>query len=335
MANTMGYHIHTKPMPASTSTINRLRHGLLSRKVVTFLICLLVASVLWLVHALNRNYRSTLVIPVKFINLPPNKVIMGELPDKLQFDIKTSGTKLLFINLRRHFNELVIDFNALKGNAKSQAYSLSTGNLNLNSVVNFDVEILKIRPDTLFFSINKGSSRIVPVKVNHQITCAPGYQILRKPQISPAYITITGDSNLLRTIDTIYTQTIAESNLQANYSSRVTLKKPNASVYYSTAEVQVDLPIDRITEATIQVPVTVTNAPPNTTIKLIPEMVTVRYLVAMKDYEASQRALFRAVVDYSNVQDRKEFLPIELQSIPAGIRVLQLNPQQAKFLLYK
>ncbi|MBS1637303.1 MAG: hypothetical protein JST26_15390 [Bacteroidetes bacterium] len=322
-------------MQQGGSAIQRFRRGLFSQKVVTFLICLLVAALLWLVHALNRNYKYTLSIPVKFTNLPVNKVIIGELPDKLQFEIKTSGLKLAFIILKRHYNELLIDFNTLKSNAKSQAYSLSTGNLNLNSSINFDVDIIKIRPDTLFFSLNKGAGKIVPVKPVIDMTYEPGYQLIRKPIVTPAYITISGDSSQIRLIDTVYTNSVKGSEIHGNYSGRATLRKTQSAVFYNTSEVQVDLMVDRITEGEIEVPVKLKNAPPELKAKLLPATVKIKYLVAMKDYEVVNRSAFRAVVNYNDALAGKDMLPVELISFPSEVKVIQINPGHIQYLMYK
>ena len=134
----------------SSNAITRIRRLLLGKKVGTFLICLGIASLLWVVHALNRNYTYTLKVPVKFLNLPSNKLIVGELPEKLDVEIKTSGLKLLFISLKKNYNEVIVDFNLMKNNAKSQAYSINNVYFNLKNSINFDVELIKIRPMNQF-----------------------------------------------------------------------------------------------------------------------------------------------------------------------------------------
>lgn len=147
---------------SSSNAITRIRRNLFSKNVSTFIICLFLAALLWLVRALNVNYTYQLNVPVKFTNLPSNKVIVGDLPDKLTIEIKTSGLKLFFISLKKNIEELTIDFNALKTNAKSQAYSISNGNVDLKSVIRFNVSVLKIRPDTLFSFKIKETQKLFP-----------------------------------------------------------------------------------------------------------------------------------------------------------------------------
>lgn len=312
----------------------RIRRRFLNTKIVTFLICLCIASLLWVVHALNRNYKYTLTIPVKFTRLPENKLIIGELPEKLQVDIKTSGLKLLFIKLRQMPNEVLIDFNTLKTNAKSQAYSISNGNFNVQNIINFDVEVMKIRPDTLFFSSEKGSSRLIPVKPSLQASFLPGYSAITKPSVSPAFITVTGDTPEIDDIDTIYTQTIRLKDVHENYANTVAIKKlPNLS--YSAKEVKLSFEVDRLAETSIRIPVQIMNRSSAETVKLLPEYVTIRYLVAMKEYDNIDASSFKATVNFDDIVARKKNLKVDLVRSPSEVKVIGIEPATISYLIYK
>jgi len=317
-----------------TNAISRIRRRFLNTKIVTFLICLCIASLLWVVHALNKNYKYTLTIPVKFTRLPENKLIIGELPEKLQVDIKTSGLKLLFIKLRKLPSEVLIDFNTLKTNAKSQAYSISNGNFNVPNIINFDVEVVKIRPDTLFFSSEKGTSRLIPVKANLQASFLPGYSAITKPTISPAYITVTGDTPDIDNIDTIFTQNITLKNVHENYSGNVAIKKlPNLS--YSAKEVQLNFTVDRLAETSIKVPVQIMNRTSSETVKLLPEYVTIHYLVAMKEYDNIDASSFKATVNFDDILAKNKTLTIDLARSPSEVKIIRIEPATISYLIYK
>lgn len=319
----------------SSNAITRIRRKLFSEKVATFTVCLCVASLLWVVHALNVNYKYSLSVPVRFLNLPTNKLIVGDLPDKLQIDIKASGLKLLLISFKNNLDQLTIDFNSLKTNAKSQAYSISNGNFNLKSSINFDVEILKIRPDTLFFFLNKGNSKLVPVKANLIANCATGYSIISKPIITPAFINVTGDSLTLSKLDTVYTQLLNLKNIHQNYSSSVSLKNTTSAVNYTTKEVQVSFEVDRLTEATLKIPVQIQNKTTKEIIKLMPEYVTVRYLVAMKEYDNIDGNSFKASVNFNQIKLKQKTLFVDISRIPSSVKVLKIEPSKISYLIYK
>lgn len=317
-----------------TNAILRIRRRFLNTKIVTFLICLCIASLLWVVHALNKNYKYTLTIPVKFTRLPENKLIIGELPEKLQVDIKTSGLKLLFIKLRKLPTEVLIDFNTLKTNAKSQAYSISNGNFNVQNIINFDVDVVKIRPDTLFFSSEKGTSRLIPVKANLQASFLPGYSAITKPSLSPAYISVTGDTPYIDNIDTIYTQNINLKDVHENYSGTVAIKKlPNLN--YSAKEVQLNFTVDRLAETSIKIPVQIMNRSSSETVKLLPEFVTIHYLVAMKEYDNIDASSFKATVNFDDILAKNKTLTIDLVRSPSEVRIIRIEPATISYLIYK
>lgn len=319
----------------SSNAITRIRRRLFSKKIATFMICLSVASLLWVVHALNINYKYSLSVPVTFLNLPTNKLIVGDLPEKLQIDIKASGLKLVFISLKKNINQLTIDFNSLKTNAKSHAYSISNGNFNLKSAINFDVDILKIRPDTLFFSLNKGNSKLVPVRANVLSNCALGYSIVSKPIITPAYINVTGDSIALLKLDTIYTQLINLKDVNQNYSATIALKKTVSGINYTTKDVQVSFEVDRLTEAKLKIPIQIQNKNTKETIKLIPEFVTISYLVAMKEYDNVDVNSFKATVNYNQIKLKQKTLAVEITRMPSDVKILKIEPSNISYLIYK
>ena len=319
----------------SSPAIKRIRRSLLNKKIGTFLVCLGIASLLWVVHTLNKNYKYTLHISVKFLNLPANKLIIGELPEYLDVEIKASGLKLIFIALKKNTDDIILDFNSLKNNAKSQAYSISNGNLNIKQAINFDVDILKIRPDTLFFSSNKGNTKLLPVRANLKVKCQPGYSIISKPIISPAYVSVTGDSADLKKMDTVYTYFLNLKGINQNFSSPVLLKKPYSSISYHVKDVQVSFTVDKLTEAAIQIPIQVMNNTDNKTIKLLPKFVTITYLVAMKAYETISASSFKAVVNYDHIKAKQSHLKVELVKVPSEVTILKTEPNNISYLIYK
>jgi YbbR domain-containing protein len=319
----------------SSNAITRIRRLLLGKKVGTFLICLSIASLLWVVRALNRNYVYTIHVPVSFLNLPHNKLIVGELPETLDVEIKASGLKLIFISLKKNINPVIVDFNLLKNNAKSQAYSIKNSNFDLISAINFDVDIVKIRPDTLFFSVNKGNSKLLPVKANLKVKCQPGYSIVSKINITPAYVTVTGDSLDLCKMDTVYTYFLNLKDVHQNFTSPVQLKKPFSSINYSVKDVQLSFSVDKLTEATIKIPIQIMNNPGRETIKLLPNFISIKYLVAMNDYENVNTNSFKAIVNYEQIKEKQQYLLVEIVRSPSEVKIINTEPTSISYLIYK
>lgn len=296
--------------------------------------CLAIAFLLWLGNALNKNYTHTLRIPVKFLNLPVNKVIIGEIPEKLEITIKTSGLKLIFIGLQKLTTELIIDFNSLKTNAKSQTYSISNANFELNSLLNFNVDILKIRPDTLFFTSDKTKSKTIPIKLITNFSFEKGYALVNKPILNPSYISISGDSINLKQIDTIYTQPLILTNINQSINTIAILSKPSANVNYNTKEIKVNLNVDRFTENTITIPISILNKPNEKIVKLIPNQTSITYLIGMNSFKQVNENSFKAIVDYDQIKNNNKQLTIELIRVPSEVKLIKTEPITISYLKY-
>lgn len=319
----------------SSNAISNVRRLMINKKVGTFLICLCIASFLWVVHALNINYSHNITIPVKFLNLPTNKVIIGELPEKLNIEIKASGLKLLLISLKEKFSEVVIDFNMLKNNEKSQSYSINNSYLNLHNSINYNVEILKVRPDTLFFSDTKGISKLLPVKANLNVNFEQGYSMVSKPTIIPAFVNVSGDSASVSKMDTVYTYYLNLKNVKENFSSPLLLKKPFTSINYNVKDVQLSFTVDKLIESLVKIPIEVMNNHHKEKIKLLPKQIDVTYLVAMKDYENINENSFKAIVNYEDIKANNKNLKVEIISSPSEVKIIRISPETVSYLIYK
>lgn len=303
-------------------------------KLSAFLICLVISAFLWISHSLNRYYNYSLSVPVKFVNLPGNKILLAQLPENLRFDIRTSGLKLLFILLKKPYSELTVDFNSLKGDNKLQSYSISSGNLNLKSSINFEVDVKRISPDTLFFANKKGVSKNVAIRPVLSISADKGF-VISKPLINPAFITITGDSSEIKGIDSIATTPLYLNMVNKNYSGKLTLVKPSENIYLNINEINVSFTADRILQKEIEIPIDILNKPNGTHVKVFPGKVKISYSSANADFSDIDENSFKATVNFSKNKPGNNKLAVELSVVPTHAHILSITPSEVEFLIFK
>jgi hypothetical protein len=303
-------------------------------KVPAFFLCLIISAFLWLSHRLNQTYNYSIAVPVKFANLPANKILLNALPSSLRFDIKTSGLKLFFVLLNRPFREVVIDFNSLKANNKQQAYAISSGNVNLKSSIKFDVDVKKISPDTLYFTNKKGISKNVPVKPVLYVNADRGH-ILSKPQINPAFVTITGDSASIMNIDSISTMPLYLNQVNQNYSGKLSLVRPSEDVFLNLSDINITIQTDKILQKEIEVPVNLLNVPANTVMRIFPKKVKIKYSSGAGDFQDINENDFKASVNYNKISKNSNKLQVELNMQPTQAHVLSIEPSETEYLIFK
>ena len=132
-----------------------------NNRPLIFLICLLIATLLWLVKALEKQYDTTVSMPVQYTNLPENRVLVNPPPSRLNVKLRAQGFTLLRHKLGLSISPIDFDIKSLIINTVDKKnptdfYILSDQFItHISNQVNSEITILDISPDTLFFHFEK------------------------------------------------------------------------------------------------------------------------------------------------------------------------------------
>jgi hypothetical protein len=318
----------------SSTTVKYFSNKRKPGKTKAFFICLLIAAFLWLAHTLNTVYTYTIRLPVTFKNIPINKKPLVPLPDEIYADVKASGLKLSLILLNKPYKALEVDFNKLKSVNRHQNYILSSSHLDFKKVLNFETQIKHVSPDTLYFSEKTGYQKVVPVKIPLFIKCREGYGF-KKPVINPNFITIWGDTAVIASIDTIYTQPLTLNNLSQNVNSDITFIRPDNDVYTSVGSAHVMIEVARLIEHTIMVPVYNADNNLRQQVNIYPSQVKVRFTSLQATYTQNDTTLFKARIDSRKINSRTKKCPVHLQSVPSNVTIMDIDPPEVEILILK
>jgi hypothetical protein len=307
--------------------------------VATFFVCLFIASFLWLINALNRNYKETLPIAIKYINLPKSKMLATELPKFIQAEIKTTGAKLFFIKFNLSETIVVIDASvalAKKQNQQTVAINTAQAIGNFSKVLNTEVELIKVKPDSIYFSFGRSYKKIVPVKPVLLINFDPFYNYNNKVRITPSSVTLFGDSTLLSGIDSVQTDKIVLNDFNSSISQKAKILLPEElenRVGLSADEVLLEIDVDKYTETYAEIPVEARNVPTGYQLKTFPDKVKITVQVPMSEFESVKDELFKASVDYK--EGAKNKLKVNVQCTAPNIKVTKISPEKVEYILRK
>lgn len=318
----------------STSTVKYFSNKRKPGKTKAFFICLLIASFLWLVHSLNTTYTYTFRVPVEFSNLPLNKKPLMQLPEQLYVETRASGLKLALILLSKPFRPLEVNFNSLTAVNRNQSYVLSASHLNFRKVFRFETRVKKVTPDTLYFSEKTGYQKIVPVKVPLYIKAQAGFDF-KHPVITPNYITIWGDTSLISSIDTIYTQPLTLNNLSENVNSNISFIRPDPNVYTSATSAHVFIEVARLVEQTITLPVNDVRATPGEMVNIYPSAVRVRFTSMQNTLDQGDTSLFQASIDSRKINRRTKKCKVFMNEVPPNVTIMEIEPKEVEILIFK
>jgi YbbR domain-containing protein len=315
------------------SEIIAIRNG----KAFVFLVCLFLASFLWILNALQKRYTDRISIPVQYINKPSAKELTSKLPDRLELTVDAVGYTLLQYKLNIAVSPLLVDVNELTNNYLennfSTKYSISTTKHRdeFAKQISSEMTITSIRPDTITFKISHVVEKLIKVYPQLSLNFAKEYIQLNQAQVEPESVLIKGPEEILDTLKFIYTKPIEAKNVSQSFSKKTWLIIPS-ELKSELTQVSVKIAVEQYTEAKFEVPIQVNSQPEGMTIKTFPSQVKVLCRVGISEYNKLSSSSFKAVIDYAGHSQQSK-LPVKLLNLSENIISIDYSPKEVEFII--
>lgn len=313
----------------------------INRDVIVFLFFLLLSFIFWYLNSLGKEIDANIKYPVRYINLPKDRVLVEDLPSRLDLYLKGPGYSILKLKLSGNRAPVILDVSSLNyrrvPGSRTLSYYLIASELvpKLSNQLHADCDITAISPDTLFFSFDRVVSKKVPVKPAIEVNTERQYFVKGRILADPDSVTITGPRHILDTVMSVPTANKKLSGLREPVRKNVNLR---TSEHYtiSSKKVSLTVPVEQFTEAEFTVPVRIINKPDTIEVKIFPDIITVKCLVAVSDYKMIGNVPLEAVVDINKADlSSSEKLTVEIRNVPAFVNSLRFNPATIDFLIEK
>lgn len=321
------------------SVENLIKH----RKLLVYLVFVAIASIFWLLSALSKNYQTQIKYPVRFSNLPKDKVLVNKLPEYLNLSVDGYGFTLLRYKVKRSI--VPININVGKNSlfrvlGKENKFFIPSRYLinQISSRISDDIKVLEINPDSILFDFTQVVTKKVPVKPNISYSTDRQYMIKSKPWCEPDSIILSGPEIILRRIDFCSTKHLKLDGLDNSIQRSIGIKNID-DIEFSTKRVTVFVEVEKFTEGRIKLPIDIINMPDSLVLKTYPDQISVSYKVALSDFEKVKPYHFKAVVDYNSflLRSNNEFhkMRVELKKFPSFVRSISFKPKQVDYLFEK
>jgi hypothetical protein len=226
-----------------TADERKKRRSILNRELPVFAFFLLLSFVFWYLNELGKELDGTINYPVRYINPPKDRIITGDLPDKLEMDLRGPGYSVLKMKLSGSRAPVVIDFTRVAPKripGPTPHYYLVTSGLiqSFAKQLHADFEIISVHPDTLLFGYDRLVSRRMAVLPDLKLDAPPGTRIVLVPD--PDSVTVTGPEHILDTLKGIATQRRSYSRMEGNFRVKVPLEFPE---YLETPQKRVTIEV--------------------------------------------------------------------------------------------
>lgn len=304
-------------------------------KIKSFLFFLLLAIVFWGLTKLSRQYTSAAKARIDYVHIPDGIEVDDANPRVISFEMTANGFDFLMYKLTEPSLKIDIGSFYTEGDekisiGKEQLLLLLTAGLKKN------LSISAISKNELSITLSKIVSRKVPIIGNTNFTFKEGYGTRDSLQLQPDSIRVFGPSSIVNKINAINTKLISKVDIEDDISIIVPLVLPdNKKVSLEANEVLLELKVTEFTQMQLAVPIEVLNVPSDLTVKIIPEVTQISFIISVEDFNTISVTDFRLVCDYNERDASNNSMSPKLIRQPKYVSKVEFVDRSIDFLIFK
>ncbi len=311
---------------------------ILNRTIVTYLICVVIASILWFMNTFSQDYQTELSYPIKYINIPKDKYPVDKLPDCLQLNVQAKGFTLMGYRIKTSFQPITLNFatyeHLLQERSGISEYILNTNDIKekLGNQISPDIKLVSVYPEKIAFRFAPAQKKKVPISPILDCRLKRQY-ILNRIVLNPDSVTVNGPANIIDKLENVPTEMWTVKDLSRTKSETLKLADiENCQLNLSSTKVTLE--VEQFTESRRSVAITPQQVPDTINMRLFPSSLNISYEVGLSKYEQVSDNDFIFAVDYPQDTDAA-YLEVRVVKAPSFIKKLQFSPQKVEFLLEK
>ncbi|MCG1035425.1 CdaR family protein [Polaribacter sargassicola] len=309
-----------------------------TKKISKSFIGFLVASTLmWLLITLSKDYSVTLTFPIKFSNIPQDKLLQDKTTKKIDLLVNASGYNILRSRLRDQ--NITLKGNVLNRKKTNKYYFLTKDQLsNIKNQLHSGVDLEEVIQDTIYLNLASLASKKVALLPDLNIKYQVGYENSEKLKVTPDSIVISGPEDQINKINNIKLEFLKLENVKADFSKKLNIVIPGNSDKIKTSSNTATLSgkVEKFTEGTIEVPIEITNLPKGIELTTLNKKVEIVYVVGLSNFDKIDESFFKVFCDYNLAKENNlnYLLPkVELKS--NLIKSFKVIPNKIDFLIHK
>lgn len=308
------------------------------KRIFIYLTCVGIATLFWFLNALSKNYTVDMDFSVRYTNMPENRVLSNNPPEKFTLQVQAYGFTLLRHKLNVSFSPLYFNVNdftrKIMESGKQTNYKILT-NQYLDEIaeqLSSDMKVLGINPDTLYFSFDQIVRHNVKVFPNIKLDLKQQFQQSGPIRTIPDSVIVSGPRSIMDTLRYIPTRPQSFKTVSETIQRNVSLEEIEG-VQINTKRVVLNIPIEEYTESQLVIPVAIENKPDSVNVKLFPNRVKVTFQVGLSRYAEILPRDFYLIVHWDEIQNGKNRLKIDSRKIPPFIKSMRILPEEVEFLI--
>jgi hypothetical protein len=306
------------------------------KRVVPFLICILIATAAWFFNALGKEYSTTIIRPVKYINAPKHRFLSNTPPSNLTLKVEAHGFALLRYKLNLFSSPVTLNLKQIAQHQipENGIYTLETNTLlpNISEQISNEINVTEVLPSEIKLFMDSLRTKVIKIKPQLTLDFMPQFSMSSPTTVNPESVEITGPATIIDTIQYLYTKRQTFHSLDETMVSSVDLCAPQGTTV-SPNEVKLQINVEKFTEKEINVPVEIKNQPPNVNIKLFPSEIKLDCMVGLSKFENLSATDFSIIIDFDKIKDNTSKLPVQVSQQPSFVKIMRFSPEAVEYLI--
>jgi YbbR domain-containing protein len=274
-------------------------------------------------------YEIQRTIPVK-LNIEKPFASANTVPQVLEVKIKGTGWNLLRLYTSMS-PEFVYDVNTSKNESVVLTRQYLTDNLGFGQLFT----ITNVKPESLYVKLGKYEEKYVKILPRVYVDCSEGYQVVGKPVITPDSLKIGGSSELLKSLNYVYTRDVIYKNVNGNISQSIRLSDSLANITWRPIdEVNINIKVELTAEKLYpNVSIKVANIPFDKDVLLIPQSADLHVKGGVIQLSELDLNKINGVIEYSALIADTTGAVSPHFTLPEGVTIISVKPERIQYVI--
>lgn len=299
------------------------------RDAAGYLLSLLLAFSIWLMHNLSQNYTEDLHIYITAEADLSGHSRRSVSPVPVAVRCRTRGFDLIRLNRNNSRRPAVIVFDAADLHPmEGDGFFVTGSDLNryMNPILGSNATNATILMDRIVFRFAPESCRKVPVQPLYSLTCRPQHTCVGELALSPDSVYLYGDLLHLEKLDRVVTESFQLADLSSDARGTVRIE-PIKGIRMSAQQTEYSVAVERYVEVMAELPVTAVNVPAGRNLIICPSVAKVRFRCGFP-LTVKPEETVRFQIDFRDFEHSLNGRCIARpQSLPAGVYGYTLTPE--------
>lgn len=292
--------------------------------------CIGIALVFWVGVRMSQTYESIKKIELHFL-LPPDRAFHQAPPSNMSIQLKGRGWDMLYdylLGSRIHLTYDLTRRNGIRLDEKRLLNDIrervSTDDLSFSNLSHTDIRI----------SLEPNMQKWIPIRPISDLSYLSGYYLSGNVKVNPDSVRISGPASKVRPTYEWPTTILTLHNLKDDYQGFLALKSPPKEINLNLQRVEVNVPVEQVTEKDLFVKVQMKNA--DREYRLFPTQVRLTCNVGLSFFNSLKSEDFRVEVDLSNAATQKgNTIPVIVSLQPTIVSNVRFLPKVVEFYAVK